>query len=52
LLVFSILSHWLLSPDDQRNLPERANAILARAQHFSNYQPLEDDTTLMAVTVK
>ena len=46
------LSNWLLSPDDQKNLPELINAILARAQHFSNYQPFEDDTTLMAVAVK
>jgi len=47
-----VLSNWLLSPDDKKNLSELVNAILARAQHFSNYQPFEDDTTLMAVTMK
>ena len=47
-----VLSKWLLSPEEQKNLPDLLNAIIARAQHFSNYQPFEDDTTLLAVAVK
>jgi len=47
-----VLSHWLLSPEDQKSLPDLLNAILARAQYFSNYQPFEDDTTLLTVAVK
>ncbi len=47
-----VLSNWLLSPDGKRVLPELITAVLARAQHFSNYQPFNDDTTLMAVAVK
>jgi len=47
-----VLSHWLLSPEEQKKLPELLNAIIARAQHFSNYRPFEDDTTLLMVAVK
>lgn len=48
-----VLSHWLLSPHNENPpLHELVNTVLARLQHFTNYQPLEDDTTLMAVSVK
>jgi sigma-B regulation protein RsbU (phosphoserine phosphatase) len=48
-----VLSSWLVSPDNEKPpLPELVNAVFARVQHFTDYQPLEDDTTLMAVSVK
>ena len=48
-----VLSSWLISPHDENPpLPELVNAVLARVQHFTNYQPLDDDTTLMAVAMK
>jgi len=48
-----VLSSWLISPADEKlPLTELVNAVLARVQHFSNYQPFDDDTTLMAVAVK
>lgn len=47
------LSSWLISPPDEKPpLTELVNAVFARVQHFTGYQPLEDDTTLMAVAVK
>jgi sigma-B regulation protein RsbU (phosphoserine phosphatase) len=48
-----VLSSWLISPADEKPpLTELVNAVFARVQHFTGYQPLEDDTTLMAVAVK
>jgi sigma-B regulation protein RsbU (phosphoserine phosphatase) len=48
-----VLNSWLLSPNNENpRLTELVDTVLARVQHFNNYQPLEDDTTLMAVAVK
>jgi sigma-B regulation protein RsbU (phosphoserine phosphatase) len=48
-----VLSSWLISPADEKPpLTELVNAVFARVQHFTGYQALEDDTTLMAVAVK
>ena len=48
-----VLSSWLISPHDEKPpLTELVNTVLARVQHFAHYQPLDDDTTLMAVAVK
>ncbi len=48
-----VLSSWLISPAEEKPpLTELVNAVFARVQHFTSYQPLEDDTTLMAVAVK
>ncbi|MGH7598205.1 MAG: SpoIIE family protein phosphatase [bacterium] len=48
-----VLSSWLISPPENKPpLTELVKAVFARVQHFTSYQPLEDDTTLMAVAVK
>ncbi len=48
-----VLSNWLVSPDREKpTLTDLVNAVFADVQHFTNDQPLEDDTTLMAVMVK
>ncbi|MGH7596744.1 MAG: SpoIIE family protein phosphatase, partial [bacterium] len=48
-----VLSSWLASRhQEQPSLTELVNAVFGRVQHFTNYQPLEDDSTLMAVAMK
>ncbi len=48
-----VLSSWLASPDQKKPpLTELVNTVFGRVQHFTNYKPLDDDTTLMAVVVK
>ncbi len=48
-----VLSSWLASPDQKKPpLTDLVNAVFGRVQHFIDYRPLEDDTTLMAVVVK
>jgi sigma-B regulation protein RsbU (phosphoserine phosphatase) len=48
-----VLSSWLISPAEEKPpLTELVNAVFARVQHFTDYQPLEDDATLMAVAMK
>jgi sigma-B regulation protein RsbU (phosphoserine phosphatase) len=48
-----VLSSWLVSSNRERPpLTELVNAVFARVQNFTNYQPLEDDATLMLVAVK
>jgi sigma-B regulation protein RsbU (phosphoserine phosphatase) len=48
-----VLSSWLISPVAEKPpFIELVNAVFARVQHFTDYQPFEDDTTLMVVAVK
>jgi sigma-B regulation protein RsbU (phosphoserine phosphatase) len=48
-----VLSSWLASPAEGKPpLTELVNTVFSRMQHFTNYKPLEDDTTLMAVAMK
>jgi serine phosphatase RsbU (regulator of sigma subunit) len=48
-----ILRGWLASRDQEKPpLTELVTAVFGRVQHFTNYQPLEDDATLMAMAVK
>jgi serine phosphatase RsbU (regulator of sigma subunit) len=48
-----MLSGWLALPDKGKPpLTELVNTVFGRVQHFTNYKPLEDDTTLLAVVVK
>lgn len=48
-----VLSSWLVAANrEQPPLTELVNAVFARVQNFTNYQPLEDDATLMLMAVK
>jgi serine phosphatase RsbU (regulator of sigma subunit)/pSer/pThr/pTyr-binding forkhead associated (FHA) protein len=48
-----VLSNWQIAPRHKKpSLNELVNAVFGRVRHFTSYQPLYDDTTLMAVAIK
>lgn len=48
-----ILNNWQIEPGDKRPpLNDLVDAVFSRVRHFTGYQPLYDDTTLMAVEIK
>ena len=48
-----VLNNWLLAPRGAKpSLLELVSAVAARVQHFTDYQPPQDDKTLMAMAIK